>query len=398
MIMNSRNPMELQDSNCRLLLERFRDHKQLTRRDLVEMTGLSPSGISKLVGILLEKEIVMEDEAITRNKGRRAISLKLNEKSIYSIGVRLARNYIKCGLFNAAGELIADIHKNIITKKLAETTTVLANSLEEMLKLARDKDMEIFGIGVSAPGPLFAFEGRLVLTSNYPEWQGFSVKDFIEDMFGLKVFVEHDANVSVLAERWYGKGRDCNNLAYVVVDRGVGAGFFNNEMLYRGNQNVAGEIGHTCIDFNGPLCECGNRGCLEMYCSSSFVMKEIKNIFKEKSPAGWRESMTTDELFKLANVGEPHALKIVRDAGYFLGIGLVNLINTYNPEKIILGDEMTRAGKIWFDAVMEAVKEKTLPEVYDKTDILVSELEIEPAFLGTGVLVVSKAFKHISKL
>jgi predicted NBD/HSP70 family sugar kinase len=364
----------------------------------VEKTGLSPSGISKLIGVLINKGVVLEDVAVVRNRGRRAISLKLNENSIYSIGVRLARNYIKCGLFNAKGDLLDSARQDIVTKRLAETTTVLRNLIRGTLATAEQKGIDIFGIGISAPGPLFTFDGRLVLTSNYPEWQGFSVKSFIEEEFGLTTYVEHDANASVLAERWYGKGRDCSDLVYVVVDRGVGAGIFSNGVLYRGHQNIAGEIGHTSINFNGPQCECGQRGCLEMYCSSFSVMKEARGVYAEQQPPGWTSDMTIDNLFELANEGEEYAVKVVQQAGRFLGIGLVNLINTHNPERIILGDEMTRAGKVWFDAVISTVKAQTLPEVLKGTDIQVSDLAIEPAFLGTGVLVVSKAFERVSAL
>jgi predicted NBD/HSP70 family sugar kinase len=127
-------------------------------------------------------------------------------------------------------------------------------------------------------------------------------------------------------------------------------------------------------------------------------MKEARGVYAEQQPPGWTSDMTIDNLFELANEGEEYAVKVVQQAGRFLGIGLVNLINTHNPERIILGDEMTRAGKVWFDAVISTVKAQTLPEVLKGTDIQVSDLAIEPAFLGTGVLVVSKSFERVSAL
>lgn len=393
-----KNTANLQDSNLRLLLELLRTHEGMTRQDLVDKTSLSPSGVSKLVAFLIEKGLVVEDVPIARNKGRRAISLKLNENSIFVIGVRLARNYIKCGLFNLKGDLLFDLYRETSSKHLAETTKALVDLIGATLEKAQEKGAAVYGIGISAPGPLFSSDGRLVLTSNYPEWQGFSVKKFVEEQFGLRTIVEHDANVSVLAEKWYGKGKNCDNLIYVVADRGVGAGVYNGQEVYTGHQNVAGEIGHTTIDYNGDKCECGNRGCLEMFCSSTAVLKEAELIWTTEAPSGWQEKMTIERLGDLAAKGDVHAKRLLVRAGTFLGIGLVNLINTYNPAMIIVGDEMTRAGDVWFDAVKAAVRRRSLEEVYDNTVIEMSELPIEPAFLGTGTLVTMKLFESVSSL
>ena len=392
-----KNAANLQDSNLRLLLELLRTHEGMSRQDLVDKTSLSASGISKLVAFLIEKGMVVEDLPIARNKGRRAISLKLSN-SICVIGVRLARNYIKCGLFSLKGDLLFDEYQETSSKLLAETTEALMELIGSALEKATKKGASVYGIGISAPGPLFSSDGRLVLTSNYPEWQGFSVKKFVEEQFGLPTIVEHDANVSVLAEKWYGKGKNCTNLIYVVADRGVGAGVYTNDEVYTGHQNIAGEIGHTTIDYNGDKCECGNRGCLEMFCSSTAVLKEARQIWETKAPSGWQEKMTIDKLGELAAGGDIYAQRLLVKTGTFLGIGLVNLINTYNPAMIIVGDEMTRAGMVWFDAVKDAVRKRSLEEVYKGTVIEMSELPIEPAFLGTGTLVTTRLFESISSV
>lgn len=396
--MRPTNLLELQDGNLRALLHLLRAEEGLTRQDLVERTGLSPSGVSKLVSTLIQKGLVVEDLIVSRKRGRRAISLKLNEHSIFAIGVRLARNYIKCGLFNILGTVLTSKRKPLPTGSLAEVTQVLGDLVREAFAEAERIGANVVGIGVSAPGPLFTYEGRMVLTSNNPEWKGFSIKGFLATEFSVPVYVEHDANVSALAECWFGKGTGAESLIYIVVDRGVGAGIYTNGQLFRGHLHVAGEIGHTTIDYNGPKCECGNRGCLEMYTSSYALHEEAKRVVREFTPANWPSNVTIDDVFRLAREGDRLARQLVERSGMFLGIGIANLINTYNPERIILGDEMTRGGDIWFQSVLSAVRERTLEEIYSKTDIQMSSLEVEPAFLGTGTLVIESAFHTVSSL
>ncbi|NLN29322.1 MAG: ROK family protein [Firmicutes bacterium] len=267
--------------------------------------------------------------------------------------------------------------------------------IDQTLQEAAARRLKVVGIGVSAPGPLFSHEGRIVLTSNYPEWTDFSVREFLASRFDMPVHVEHDANVSVLAEKWFGKGVGSNNLVYVVVDRGVGAGIFYDGQLYRGHHGIAGEIGHTTICYDGPQCECGNRGCLEMYCSSFAVLTQARDVLGADAQDG---QLTIDAVTHLVREGDPRALHLMTEAGCFLVIGVANLFNAYNPERIILGGEMIKAGEPWFEAVKESVRQRTLPEVYAGTQIYMSELETDPAFLGTGSLVISAAFENVSEL
>lgn len=387
---------DLQDHNLSRILELLRENEGISRQDLVEMTGLSASGVSKLVGALIDKGLVVEDTIISRNKGRRAISLKLNPNSVHAVGVRLARHYVQCGLFNVYGRTLFSTSREFQTRSLAEAKSALEELIGQTLQESAARSLDVVGIGVSAPGPLFSHEGRIALTSNYPEWTDFSVKEFLESRFKMRVSVEHDANVSVLAEKWFGKGVGSNNLVYVMVDRGVGAGIFYDGKLYRGHHGIAGEIGHTTIYYDGPRCECGNRGCLEMYCSSFAVLTQARSELGSDGAQG--EQLTIDAIARLVREGDQRAIHLVTKAGRFLGIGVANLINAYNPERIILGGEMSKAGEPWFQAVKESVQERTLPEVYADTEIHMSELETDPAFLGTGSLVISAAFDNVSAL
>ena len=238
-------------------------------------------------------------------------------------------------------------------------------------------------LGLCARSSL-AQEGKIALISNSPGWRNVSLVDMIQSQFGIPTLIEHDANVSVLAERWFGKGKLSQNLVYIAAGRGVGAGVLVNGSIYSGNLNVAGEIGHTTINYNGPVCDCGNRGCLEMYCSSLAFARHAKEVATSKQPPGWPAACDLDAeaVFCLARAGDSVALELIHQAGRFMGIGVVNVINSYNPDMIILGDEMAEAGEPWLEAIKGVVKERVIPELSNETTIELSELDIEPAFLG----------------
>jgi predicted NBD/HSP70 family sugar kinase len=391
---------DLQENNLKRVLELLMESDGLTRQDLSERTGLSPAGISKIIRNLITKGLVYEDRVVKRRKGRRAISLKINPDSMYAVGIRFARNYIKCGFFNAKGELLSSELEVLEDQTAERAVEAISELIKKTLSMHHARRDRVMGIGISAPGPLFAHEGRIVLISNAPGWRNISLSRLIEEQFGIPTLVEHDANVSVLAEYWYGQGRGMKNLVYVVADRGVGAGVLVDGSVYRGNQNIAGEIGHTTIDFDGPQCDCGNRGCLEMYSSSLSFLRKARRIARMIQPAGWpdEECLTSDKIFTLAAQGDRVAVQLVEEFGRFMGIGIVNIINAFNPDMIVLGDEMARGGHIWLDALKEVVQERTISDVFESTQIVLSDLEPEPSFLGTGRLVIVEAFNNLASI
>ncbi len=393
-------PGDLQDRNLGVLLNIIRRSDNITRQDLVEQSGLSPAGVSNLVSNLIAKELVIEGDLVTRSKGRRGIGMKLNEESIFAIGVRLARSYVRVGVFNINGGLMLSSLEPVGGLTVRETMEVIKTQISYVMETSGIELWRFAGIGISAPGPLLAREGKIALVSNSPGWRSISVSNIIEDEFGIPTYIEHDANVSALAEYWFGKAGEASNLVYVVVEQGVGAGILKNGVIFTGSQNVAGEIGHTTIEHDGPQCECGNRGCLEMYCSSLALTEKAQALVSGANLDGWPKAseITVDTVFALANEGDRSAIQLLEKSGYYMGVGVANVINAFNPDMIVLGDQMAQAPKIWLEAVRQTVKDRTIPELFEKTAIELSELEIDAGFLGTGTLVISKAFEKPSQI
>ncbi len=391
---------EVQDSNLLCLLELLQTQEDISRQDLAELSGLSPAGVSKLVAILIERGLVREDALLTRGRGRRAIGLRLNENAMYAVGVRLARHCVKCGVFNVRGQLLHHQERNVQGESVTDTIAWIKLLIRQSLVAVEDAWDKTVGIGISAPGPLHADAGEIIFISNSPGWRNVALAPIIEAEFGLRTFVEQDANASALAERWFGQGKDSSDLVYVAAGRGVGAGVLIDGKLYRGSQSAAGEIGHTSIAHDGPQCDCGNRGCLEMYCSGLSLIRQANELASERGLSGWPtpEDMSVEAIVRLAEAGDAHARDLIITSGRHMGVGLVNLINSYNPDTIILGDEMASAGSLWLSAIEAVVAKRVVPAIRDSTRIVLSELPIDPAFLGAGALVMKRAFANLSQV
>ena len=209
-----------------------------------------------------------------------------------------------------------------------------------------------------------------LLSSQLPGWRNISLAKTIEARLGIPTFLEHDANASALAEKWFGKGTTANHLVFIAVGQGVGAGVLANGQILSGHLNVAGEISRT-IDYNGPLCDCGNQGCLEMYSSEFGFGAPCQETARDEQPPGWPkpEEIDAEKVFALAPYRGRDGAEAHPTGGSLLGIRVVNVINTYNPDMIVLGDEMAEAGEPWLQAVKEVVEKRVIPELRSETII-----------------------------
>ena len=172
------------------------------------------------------------------------------------------------------------------------------------LKKLEAEQTAVVGIGIAAPGPLIR-DGKIVLISNFPGWQDVSLRETIEEEFGLLTVMEHDANAAVLAEKRRGSYDPSANMIYVVVGQGIGAGLLLNGEIYQGGVETTGEIGHITICHDGPRCECGNRGCLEMYCSARTLLNKANTL-------GLGDDLTVEDVANLAIQGNKAAEQLLR--------------------------------------------------------------------------------------
>jgi len=227
---------------------------------------------------------------------------------------------------------------------------------------------DLKSIGVSCGGPLSSANGTILSPPNLPGWTEVPIRDFLSRQFvGLPVFVENDANATALAEHRWGAGKGYSSLAYLTCGTGIGAGIVLEGKLFRGKSDFAGEVGHAVIIPNGPLCLCGKRGCLEAIASGGAIGRIGAKFFGDPSMSG-------KDVINLAKSGNVDAVRVLREAAFYLGIGIANLLQTLDLELIIIGSLATYAGDEYLDTVRETVKENTWPSIADSAHIVCSGL------------------------
>ena len=187
--------------------------------------------------------------------------------------------------------------------------------------------------------------------------------------FIAPVFLEHDANCGAMAELWYGAHRRDENLLYVVCDRGVGAGLIVGGDIYHGANGYSGEIGHASINFAGPLCECGNRGCLELYASS----EALKEAYARSRLIEGGAAAGSDEILDLVRKGDRAAVNAYRQVASHLAFGVIGLINTLNPNCVVFADRMVEVGGVFLDTVRNVLSRHLMPEIYESLNLSVEQ-------------------------
>jgi predicted NBD/HSP70 family sugar kinase len=201
------------------------------------------------------------------------------------------------------------------------------------------------------------------------------------------VFIDNDANLGALAERWWGAGVSGGDLAYIKVGAGVGSGHIIRGELHRGATGTAGEIGHVPVDPNGPMCVCGNRGCLTTFIGSEELAERAKDLFELK------EAPSLAEIVRRARAGDAPALRLVEEAGNRLGVVVATLLNLLNMDVVVIGGEISTVGDMLLDAVRRTVKGRTLPSAMAHTRIVTSNLGPRASALGAATLILESALK-----
>jgi glucokinase len=252
---------------------------------------------------------------------------------------------------------------------------------------------EILGVGVGAPGPLDTKRGIVLLTPNLG-WVNLPLRQIIHDRLGLPATLDNDANCAVLGEWWVGAARGARHAIGITIGTGIGGGLILDGKLYHGASDVAGEIGHTTIDTEGRRCKCGNYGCLEAYASGPNIalraVEEIEAGAVSRLPtmvSGDLSKITAQTVYQAAQDGDDLALEVVNDTARFLGVGIGNLLNVFNPEVVVVCGGVTAAGDHLFVPLRRETARRAFKPAVAACRIVPGELA------GTaGVYGAAKAF------
>ena len=241
---------------------------------------------------------------------------------------------------------------------------------------ALDPDARIVGVGVGAPGPLDTERGVVLETPNLV-WRDMPLRDRLAVALEMPAVLDNDANCAVLGECWVGAGRGARQAIGMTIGTGIGGGLVLDGRLYHGAANSAGEIGHMTIDVDGRRCGCGNYGCLEAYASGpAIAMRAVEQLragMESRLSAmsgGNMDAITAQTVFEAARAEDEVALEVVRDTAQYLGVGLANLLNIFNPELVVIMGGVTQAGDALFEPLRREVTRRAFRSAVDSCRIV----------------------------
>ncbi|QGF23699.1 ROK family transcriptional regulator [Raineyella fluvialis] len=371
----------LRSANEARVLETLRSRGALTQAELARRTSLAPSTVSKIVHTLLEADVVdMEAD----KQGRRGQLVTLSSSAGLVAGIDMGRDHVHVALANLAHEVVAEQHRTLpqghtMTKGLGSADDTLTELLDG-LGLPRRR---VVGACLSIPAPIDA-SGVISASALMPGWTGGgNVATSAAEVFGLPVLVENDANLGALGEATWGAGRDIKNLVYLKVANGIGAGLILNGEIFRGATGTAGEIGHTTVVENGAICQCGNRGCLETVANSPHVIGLL-------APTHGRLSIP--RIIELARAGDVGCRRVLGDTGRVVGLAVANLCNIVNPQRLIVGGELSAAEDLLLGPMRESVRLNGIPGAVRSLEIVRAELGARAHVLGA----VAFALAHVT--
>lgn len=325
----------------------------------------------------------------------------MDQISDYVVGVDLGATNIISLLVSLNGEVVArDTRKTMSEKGKERTISQIVTSARSVIgegERSGISSKSILGMGIGGPGPLSSDGGVIHIAPNIPGWiNAYLVKE-LEDELKLNVFLENDANAAALGEWWLGAGRDVDNLVLLTLGTGVGGGIIIGGEVLHGARNTAGEIGHMIIREGGLLCGCGNRGCLEAYVSARSIVKRTLAAIKEGKKTiltdlvkNKLEDITCKLVYDEARKGDSLCKLVVEETGRYLGIGIANIVNIINPEMIILGGGMAKAGDLLFKPVRKYAREHSFTAAMEGVKIVPAALGVNAGAIGAVAFVLKK--------
>ena len=367
--------------------------RPVSRSEMTEALGVSRSKISLEVGRLIEGGLLVEDGRAESDGGRRSSLLRIPRSAGLIAAVDLGASSIDVALADLGGELLA--HKGTPADIKDGPRSVLERAKELLAGLLGDQGSsprEVLAIGVGVPGPVEHASGLLNSPPLMPGWDRFPIRDAFADEYAAPVFVDNDVNVMTLGEHRGGVGKGVDNLLFVKIGTGIGGGIITDGRLYRGTQGCAGDIGHICADPDGPVCPCGNRGCLEAMAGAPAIAAKAERCARDgvspilKEMLDRRGGLGTRDVSEAAGLGDYHALEIIKESGRLVGRIIATLVSTLNPSLIVIGGGVANIGHALLGEIRSTVYRRSLPLATRNLPVVLSELEGMAGVTGASVL------------
>jgi predicted NBD/HSP70 family sugar kinase len=360
----------------------------VSRADLARRAALAPSPVSAVVSDLQAAGLVVEPAEPVhpperQTVGRPPVLISLHRKAGVVAGIDFGKRHLRMAISDLSHQLLAERHMSLADDVPAREAIALAQALfRDALEEAEVQSSELLGIGMGLPGPVHRPSGQLGNSTILPGWVGINAADAVAEALGHPVEVENDANLGALGEWMWGSGRGVDHMAYVKAATGIGAGFIVAGQPYVGAGGTAGELGHTVIDPGGPICRCGNRGCLETLAGAPAVLSSLRDVHGD--------DLTLPEAVELALRGDVGCARAIADAGTAIGTAVATLCNLFNPRRVVVGGDLGHAGELLLEPLRDSLRRGAIRSAAEDVEVLEGELGERAEVLGAVALVLGR--------
>ncbi len=377
----------LREANRKQVIDALRERGVASRAELARITGLSRSTVSTIVSDLLDSGLAGERDSSPDGEahaGRPPVMVSLNSSAGLALGIDFGHRHLRVAVSDLSHTVLAETWREIdVDHSAREGLDAAVEFVDQVLDEAGADRSRVIGVGMGIPAPIDRTTGAVQAASIFPGWVGVDAAAEAGVRLGMPVEVENDANLGALAELVWGAGRGKSEVAYIKVSSGIGAGLISGGRIQHGVGGTAGEIGHTVIAEGGPVCRCGNRGCLETLAST----RAIADLLSESRA----ERVSTRRLLELSESGDAAAERLIGDAGRAIGIAVANLCNLLNPQCVIVGGDLSVAGETLLEPMREAVRRNAIPSASDDLEIVAGVLGERAELLGALALVMQES-------
>jgi predicted NBD/HSP70 family sugar kinase len=382
---------DLRRHNRSTLLSKLFFDGPLSRHELSQLTGLSAATVSNVTGELVEERLVIEAGLVESDGGRPRVLLRVDPGFGNVIGIDVGETGVKVELFDLAMNRLAAVDHPLPARGPDPESVVarISSGVAEVLTEAQIDESTILGIGIGVPGSVEQSDPVLVHAQTIG-WDGVALEQLLRASgITLPLFFDNGAKTQGQAEMWFGAGRGARHAVIALIGSGVGAAVITDGTTYRGSTSSAGEWGHTTIVYNGRPCRCGSHGCLEAYVGAEGILDRYRKARGGKDIPGDDEQSQLDALAAAA-VRSRTAARVLEETAGYLGAGIANLINLFNPERIVLGGWAGLAiGGRLLPGIRQAAQAHALRHPYGVTSIELCQLGPDAVAVGAATLPVA---------
>jgi len=386
MTKNANNKDAMRQENRRNVLS-IVSRQQVSRADIAKETLLSQSTITSIVDELLAEKILLETgkDVSQSSMGRKPIMLGINPAWGYIIGIVIDREIIRIGILSIAGKVIGKTTQIGYAPTADATLDLIASEANYLMSVNGVNPKMVVGVGAIAPGPLDIINGRTLLIARFDEsWHFYNLRDELEKRFPYKAFVQHNSVALMLRESRISENMQYNNMALYYLSTGIGFSLMINGQIYAGTKNQGCEIGHSSVEINGRLCDCGNRGCLELYAAITAIMKDVG--YTRRDITSW------EHLVDLAHENDRFCIETLRYMAQHLTQSILDMNNILNLDAVIFVGRVMYRGEMLLGFIKDGFQGKT---VYEKNRSLViksSEIVKDIELAAAGAVVIDQLF------